>query len=135
MDNDFQVELDERLPTGEWRGFYLDRRRTGRGWMQMYLQFTGGKIKGEGTDHVGPWHVRGIYDLDSGNCSWTKQYLGQHQVLYRGICGDQGIIGEWRIGASVTGSFHVWPAKYGNLTENYLETELENLSFWEFSNR
>jgi len=59
-------ESDNRLPTGEWNGFYLESHRSGRGWMSMYLQFTDGKINGEGTDYVGPWVSTGHYDVDTG---------------------------------------------------------------------
>ena len=49
------MENDNRFPTGEWNGFYLENHRSGKGWLHLYLQFQDGKISGEGTDYVGPW--------------------------------------------------------------------------------
>ena len=77
------MELDNRLPTGEWNGFYLENHQPRRGWMHLYMSFEDGNIKGEGTDYVGPWTASGSYDLDTGLCSWVKQYVGRHRVDYR----------------------------------------------------
>ena len=47
--------------SGEWSGFYIETHRPGRGWMHLYLAFEDGKIRGEGTDYVGPWVATGQY--------------------------------------------------------------------------
>ena len=117
------MEQDNRLPTGEWKGFYLESYQPRRGWMHLYLSFGDELIKGEGTDYVGPWTAVGNYDLKSGVCNWTKQYLGKHQVVYSGICGPNGIQGQWRI-ASTTGEFHIWPKSMSHLDELYLHEDL-----------
>lgn len=117
------MEQDARFPSGEWNGFYLESHQPKRGWMHLYLNFENGQITGEGTDYVGPWNAKGIYNLESGRCQWTKQYLGKHQVDYRGVVGDNGIQGEWTI-SYLTGAFHIWPRSMGFLNEMYLENEL-----------
>ncbi len=117
-------ETDNRLPTGEWNGFYIERARSGRGWMSMYLQFENGRINGEGTDYVGPWVATGSYDTDTGLCSWTKQYLGLHQVVYSGKASSDGIRGDWQINIS-SGPFHIWPMGMTNTGELYLKNEYE----------
>ena len=115
--------MDNRLPTGEWNGFYLENHQPRRGWMHLYMSFKDGNIKGEGTDYVGPWTASGSYDLDTGLCSWVKQYFGRHQVDYRGTCGPNGIQGQWRITWN-KGEFHIWPKTMQNLNELYLHEEL-----------
>ena len=121
------MESNNRLPTGEWNGFYLENIQPRRGWMHLYMSFADGKIKGEGTDYVGPWVLQGEYDLDSGNCSWIKQYLGKHQVVYSGKIGENGIMGHWEI-SFITGEFHIWPKSMSNLNELYLADDLSQSS-------
>jgi hypothetical protein len=118
------MESDNRLPTGEWNGFYLERGNSKRGWMHLYMSFTDGKIKGEGTDYVGPWVANGEYDLETGACAWVKQYLQKHQVHYTGQLGENGIMGHWNIG-HVVGEFHIWPRGMSNLNELYLADDLQ----------
>jgi hypothetical protein len=117
------MESDRRLPTGEWSGFYLENHQPRRGWMHLYMSFDDGKIKGEGTDYVGPWLVAGDYDLATGICTWVKQYLGKHQVIYRGTVGENGITGQWEI-SFLTGEFHIWPKSLRHLDELYLADDL-----------
>ena len=117
------MESDNRLPTGEWNGFYLENHQPKRGWMHLYLSFADGKIKGEGTDYVGPWVSHGTYDVETGTCSWVKQYIGQHTVTYAGKIGENGIMGEWQI-SFLTGPFHIWPRNMSQLNELYLTDDL-----------
>ena len=117
-------ETDNRLPTGEWNGFYLESHRSGRGWMSMYLAFANGRINGEGTDYVGPWVATGSYDLDTGIRSWVKQYLGLHKVMYSGKVSGDGIRGDWQINSS-TGRFHIWPLGMNNVNELYLRQNMD----------
>lgn len=121
--NDF--ETDNRLPTGEWNGFYLESHRSGRGWMSMYLEFSDGRINGEGTDYVGPWVATGSYDLDTGLCSWVKKYLGLHNVHYSGKISGDGIRGDWQIRSATSGPFHIWPRGMNNNNELYLRETLD----------
>ena len=118
--------IDQRenlFPCGEWSGFFVEGRPE-RGWMHLYLAFNDGEIKGEGTDYVGPWHIRGKYDDQAGQCEWVKQYLGKHCVIYRGSNQGQGIVGTWSIGEYLNGTFHIWPKGHGGLDEMYLEQEM-----------
>lgn len=109
--------------SGEWSGFYIEQHRPERGWMHLYLSFEQGRIKGEGTDYVGPWVAAGTYDESTGRCRWTKQYVGQHQVSYEGRCTENGIQGSWTIFSS--GPFHIWPKTHGHFNELYLREELD----------
>lgn len=117
-------ESDNRLPTGEWNGFYLESHRSGRGWMSMYLAFADGRINGEGTDYVGPWVATGSYDLDTGLCSWVKRYLGMHTVSYSGKVSGDGIRGDWQL-KSASGPFHIWPRGMNNNNELYLKHDMD----------
>lgn len=118
------MEQDSRFPSGEWNGFYLESHQPKRGWMHLYLNFQDGKISGEGTDYVGPWHIKGNYDINSGKCQWTKNYLGKHQVDYQGLVGETGIQGEWTI-SYLSNAFHIWPRSMGFLNELYLHSDLQ----------
>ncbi len=120
---EIEMEIDNRLPTGEWNGFYLERHQEKRGWMHLYLSFANGQIQGEGTDYVGPWVASGNYDLDSGICQWVKKYIGKHHVVYAGQVTENGIQGQWEI-SFIRGPFHIWPKGLSQLTELYLRTEL-----------
>ena len=116
------METDSRLPSGEWNGFYLEGRPQ-RGWMHLYMTFDEGRIKGEGTDYVGPWTATGSYDTQTGVCSWVKDYVGQHNVNYFGQITEKGILGEWSIVTS--GTFHIWPRGRNEMNELYLKQDLE----------
>ena len=91
--------------------------------MHLYLSFADGKIKGEGTDYVGPWVSHGDYDVNTGICSWVKQYIGKHTVTYSGQIGQNGIMGHWEL-SFLTGEFHIWPKKMTHLNELYLTDDL-----------
>ena len=106
------VETDPRFPSGRWLGFFLDRRMPGRHEMELELTFRDGKLSGEGRDFVGEFLVRGHYQLEDGNCSWIKQYIGAHSIGYRGFNESKGIWGTWELlpaSWSVTGGFQIWP--------------------------
>ena len=117
------METDPRCPTGEWNGFYMEDHRSARGWMHLYLKFEDGRIHGEGTDYVGPWVASGSYDIQTGRCSWVKDYVGKHNVQYDGMLSDKGITGEWTIFSS--GPFHIWPRGMNHFNELYLKQELD----------
>ena len=118
------METDNRLPTGEWNGFYVESHQPKRGWMHLYLSFDNGSVKGEGTDYVGPWIAEGKYDLEARICHWEKRYIGRHRVNYSGLISDQGIRGQWEI-AFLTGPFHIWPKGMNQFDEIYLHQELD----------
>src|SRR5579864_5683873 len=78
------AETDPRFPSGEWKGFYLQRGIRDRQWMTLVMQFAEGKMTGEGRDSVGEFTLRGSYDLSDGHCLLTKTYRGSHRVIYDG---------------------------------------------------
>lgn len=116
------METDSRIPSGQWSGFYLEDQPQ-RGWMHLYLTFDQGRIRGEGTDYVGPWTASGWYDLEASTCGWVKDYVGKHHVQYQGQITQRGILGHWTILSS--GTFHIWPRGHNDLNELYLKQDLE----------
>lgn len=117
------METDNRLPSGEWNGFYLESHQPKRGWMHLYMSFKDGRVTGEGTDYVGPWVARGEYDLESGICHWEKSYVGKHKVVYSGVVTDNGIQGQWEL-SFLSGAFHIWPKGFRQFDEMYLQEDL-----------
>src|SRR5438045_2855017 len=79
------LETDARFPSGPWTGFFLQKSHPGRHLMEMRLTFQNGVLTGEGRDWVGPFILRGRYSVEDGQCHWTKRYLGQHDIHYRGF--------------------------------------------------
>ena len=131
--SDERREMDDRFPSGEWTGFYVqpDSRQQHR--MDLALEFAAGTISGIGDDPVGQFTIRGDYDTENGRCSWTKQYLGQHGVDYAGQARWGGIVGHWTIPgmpAFWSGPFFIWPRAAGDLSaafaKAFLEYELES---------
>jgi hypothetical protein len=113
------TQMSQQFCSGEWTGFYIENHRPELGWMHLFLVFEQGRISGEGTDYVGPWAATGSYDPRTGECRWTKKYVGRHQVLYLGNSTENGIQGKWDLSWS-SGPFHIWPRRLGHLTERYL---------------
>jgi hypothetical protein len=108
------LEQDPRFPSGPWTGFFLQYWLPGRHRTNLDLTCQGGELAGTGQDWVGAYTVAGSYDLSTGRCEWTKQYLGKHAVAYRGVNDGHGIWGVWEIrqlgGLFVDrGGFHLWP--------------------------
>lgn len=105
-----EPEVDPRFPSGEWKGFWLQRGLEGRQWMKLVLEFVNGHITGEGRDWVGEFDIRGAYHLDDGRCAITKSYPGSHTVSYAGANEGDGkwLWGLWKIQFE-TGGFHLWP--------------------------
>jgi hypothetical protein len=129
---DCQHEFDDRFPTGEWKGFYVQPDSRQRHAMALFLEFADDRISGMGGDPIGKFTIRGAYETVTGRCSWTKQYVGQHGVEYAGQARQGGIVGQWRIAgqpASWSGPFFVWPRASGDLGSEFerafLEYELE----------
>jgi len=64
----------------------------------LELRFANGRVEGEGEDCVGPFTFSGSYHED-GTVTLIKQYVGRHQVLYRGQHDGEGtIFGRWSLG-------------------------------------
>lgn len=108
------LETDPRFPSGPWTGFFLQQAIPGRHLMELRLTFQNGTITGEGRDWVGPFLLRGRYDLADGKCHWTKRYIGRHDVFYQGFNEGKGIWGVWEITSmgmtgTLRGGFHIWP--------------------------
>src|SRR4051794_13853013 len=64
-------ETDPRFPSGPWRGFFLMSHSPGRHQMELHLDFRQGVMTGEGRDMIGPFLIRGKYNLDDGKCHWS----------------------------------------------------------------
>jgi hypothetical protein len=105
------------FPSGPWTGFYNYRGGGDRHRMDLSLTFTNARIVGVGNDDVGRFCISGGYDAITGDCFWTKDYVGSHTVHYRGFREGKGIWGLWEI-FFFTGGFHIWP-----LDEEHGETE------------
>lgn len=99
-------------PSGRWRG-YWEQALWGRQAMRdLTLRFADGAIRGQGVDVIGPFTFRGEYDA-GGNVVLVKQYLGRHQVLYRGRYDGEGTIhGEWTIDEQWRGRFALSPEDF-----------------------
>ena len=122
------LESDPRFPSGPWTGFFLQYWLPGRHKMDLKLTWSNGTITGRGSDRVGPFTIDGTYDPATGQCEWTKQYVGKHAVAYRGVNDGHGIWGVWEIrqlrGLYVDrGGFHIWPRSKGDPTQRHLEAE------------
>lgn len=91
--------------TGAWRG-YWEQKGFGRQSMHdLTLQFNGGEVRGTGVDCIGRFTFEGTCD-GQGKVVMVKQYLGRHQVLYRGQFDGEGtIFGQWSIWPLDRGEF------------------------------
>jgi hypothetical protein len=81
--------------------------------MELGLTFANGNMRGDGVDDVGRFLIKGRYDAASGECYWTKSYLGAHDVFYRGFREGKGIWGTWEITIQSHGGFQIWPRRAG----------------------
>jgi hypothetical protein len=95
--------------------------------MELRLTFRQGSLEGEGRDWVGPFTVRGKYEIDSGKCWWTKHYLGKHSLFYQGYNEGKGIWGTWEEPKTPgwRGGFHIWPEGMADPTQQRLAEEVE----------
>jgi hypothetical protein len=92
--------------------------------MELKLNFRRGVMTGEGRDLIGPFLIRGRYQVDDGQCWWTKRYIGKHDVSYHGFNEGKGIWGLWDIPPSWRGGFHIWPEWMEDPTESTLAESL-----------
>ncbi len=121
-------ETDSRFPSGNWVGFFIDKRIPGKHWMELRLTFMQGQMTGEGRDWVGNFTINGIYEVSDGSCQFIKQYLGKHAVSYRGYNEGRGIWGSWKVtfaGVTCTGGFHIWPEGMPDPTQPVIKEEAE----------
>jgi hypothetical protein len=96
-------------PSGAWRGFWEQPMFGKQSMRQLTLRFEGGRIDGDGVDVIGRFTFTGTYD-DAGGVALIKQYVGRHQVLYRGAYDGEGsVLGRWSIGEYWSGPFALAP--------------------------
>jgi hypothetical protein len=93
--------------------------------MELELTFRQGAMTGEGRDLIGPFLIRGRYQLQDGQCWWTKRYIGKHDVSYRGYNEGRGIWGLWEIPPHWRGGFHIWPKAMGDPTRKALTESID----------
>ncbi|MGA2501090.1 MAG: hypothetical protein ABSH20_25415 [Tepidisphaeraceae bacterium] len=120
------LETDERFPSGEWTGFWMQRSiyRGARSWMELQLTFAGGVLRGEGRDRIGEFTILGQYDLKSAEVTFTKTHP-THDVFYRGWAElDKGIWGLWKLPFDRDG-FHIWPKGMSDPTGSNLKAEAD----------
>jgi hypothetical protein len=122
-----EVEQDSRFPSGPWTGFFLQSGLPGRQWMELILTFRDGTLRGEGRDRIGPFLMRGRYNVADGKCYWTKRYLGRHDISYKGYNEGKGIWGTWEDPRASywRGGFHIWPEAMGDPTVQRLAEAIE----------
>lgn len=120
-----RIETDSRFPSGKWRGFFLMSHLPGRHQMELVLNFRQGVMTGEGRDLIGSFLIRGRYQVDNGECWWTKRYIGKHDVSYHGYNEGKGIWGLWDIPPEWRGGFHIWPQAMGDPTRQVLAESID----------
>jgi hypothetical protein len=124
------LETDPRFPSGPWTGFWLQSIIPGRHLMELRLTFRKGEITGDGRDRVGAFTFRGRYSVADGTCSWTKHYLGHHDVFYKGFNEGKGIWGIWDMAPEIApianrGGFRIWPEGMPDPTQPMLTAEAD----------
>ena len=112
-------ELD--YPSGPWTGFYNYGSGLGPHPMDLFLNFSGGRVFGDGLDEVGQFSISGGFD-DDGQCRWTKTYPRSHDVFYTGFREGKGIWGTWEIANYGRGGFHIWPVGSDGVGEEVTES-------------
>lgn len=106
-------ETHPLFPSGEWEGFYTHAQGPAaeRFVMNFSLHFANKEVNGGGSDDIGPFIWKGIYDPEALWCKMTKAYA-THTVFYDGQVDENGIWGNWEILPNLTGGFHLWPKKH-----------------------
>jgi len=113
-----KTETDPRFPSGEWKGFWMQRPYYGKQHMELSLTFIEGRVTGSGRDIVGKFVFDGTYELASGKCEMIKTYLGKHKVQYAGVNEGDGmwLWGVWHL-RHMSDGFHLWPAGVDDPTQ------------------
>ena len=96
--------------------------------MELKLTFRQGSMTGEGEDLIGPFLIRGRYQVEDGQCWWTKRYIGKHDVFYHGYNEGKGIWGLWEIPPNWKGGFHIWPEAMGDPNQPKLTESIDELA-------
>src|SRR5439155_17346076 len=81
------------FPSVPRTGFYNYGRIAQKHRMDFGLVFTDSTISGDGSNDIGRFFVTGHFDETNGECSWTKAYIGGHDVFYGGFSEGKGIWG------------------------------------------
>ena len=81
------------FPSVPRTGFYNYGRIAQKHRMDLGLVFTDSTISGDGSNDIGRFFVTGHFDETNGECSWTKAYIGGHDVFYGGFSEGKGIWG------------------------------------------
>src|SRR5947209_2836878 len=70
-------EPDSRFPSGEWVGFWMQRRIYGakKKRVEFLLRFAGGVVTGEGRDCIDECVIHGRYDVASGEVTFHKRHV------------------------------------------------------------
>ena len=105
--------IGERI-TGRWNVQGLsdtfEMTRCDKRWAGVYMQdgnevemifnhlnIWNNRINGRGKDEVGEFEINGEFK-SNGQVTFTKQYIGQHSVLYEGqYDGNRIISGQWKV--------------------------------------
>lgn len=109
--NESKTETHPLLPSGEWEGFYVYKQLyfgKEKGEMSFTLNFHEQTVEGSGSDEVGGFSWKGVYNLESMTCKMVK-YYDTHKVFYNGHIDENGIWGTWEISDDWNGGFHIWP--------------------------
>src|SRR5438552_10031870 len=83
------------FPSVPRTGFYNYGRIAQKHRMDLGLVFTDSTISGDGSNDIGRFFVTGHFDETNGECSWTKAYIGGHDVFYGGFWEGKGKRGLW----------------------------------------
>lgn len=104
-------ETHPLFPSGDWEGFYTYHQGPDahRHMKQFTLEFRDKVAAGRGSDDVGAFRWKGVYDTETLRCHLTKFYT-THTVEYDGYVDENGIWGKWTL-HWLSGGFHFWPVK------------------------
>jgi hypothetical protein len=94
---------------GPWTGFYNYGRSTRKHRMDLVLTFADRMVSSGGNDDFGHFVVAGRFDGIKDECHWTKTYIGEHDVYYRGFRDGKWIWGLWELSRE-SGGFHIGPS-------------------------
>lgn len=79
----------------------------------LVIEFTDGRLLGQGDDIVGPFVLKG--QLDDDRLYLRKQYIGQHAIDYHGSSmGEGNYAGQWSVNGYVGGE---WSIRFLALSE------------------
>jgi hypothetical protein len=81
------------LSSGPWAGFYTQGDSMLKHHMELDLTFAAGTVIDDGLDDIGPFLIKGRYNLDTCEVSCMKSYIGGHGIYYRGFS-EGNIISE-----------------------------------------